>query len=369
LQSPGWLPSEVLLLALLALAAWFPAEEEPSCFTEALPPSAVLDAGADTRVLPPVLLPRTAALLPLPTTIGTLTAVPDFGLPAFAVPWFVCVEFAFWFVVFDDDVDEPSVLEPLLELELLALLPVAAALCADDVPSCFTEALPPLAVLDAGAETSVLPPVLLPRTAALLPLPTTIGTLTAVPDWGLPAFAVPWFVCVELAFWFVVFDDEVDEPPLLDPLSEPLREPFSEPLPELLEEPEALLAVEATLPADDQPSCSTQALPPLAVLDAGAHTTVSPPLLLPRSPRLLPFARTIGTLKAEPDVGLPAFAVPWFVCVEFAFWFVVLLLTTFALAAVAVNTVRPPTMTTPSIPRPMLLIRMSVFLLYWIELI
>ena len=128
-------------------------------------------------------------------------------------------------------------------------------------------------------------------------------------------------------------------------------------------DPLVVLLVAAALVAVDEPLWFVVACPPLAVLDAGAKTRVFPPLLFPSRATLLPLPTVTGTLTTEPDLAFPPVVLAQFDCVELAFWWVLLLPTTLASAAVAVNTVSDPTMSTPSMPRQML-VRMCVVLLY-----
>jgi hypothetical protein len=92
------------------------------------------------------------------------------------------------------------------------LLDVDEALLALDEPLWFVVAAPPVAVLDAGAFTVVLPPWLEPRSATLLPLAATTGTLTTEPDEALPPFVFAEFDCDDELDWLVVLLDDVDEP-------------------------------------------------------------------------------------------------------------------------------------------------------------
>ncbi len=54
---------------------------------------------------------------------------------------------------------------------------------------------------------------------------------------------------------------------------------YSQSLAGLLPDPFVLLAVPAALPAEEEPLWFVVAFPPSAVLEAGASTTVLPPLL------------------------------------------------------------------------------------------
>jgi hypothetical protein len=128
-------------------------------------------------------------------------------------------------------------------------------------------------------------------------------------------------------------------------------------------DPLVLLTVAAVLLEEEEPPWNTNESPPFAVLDAGANTKVLPPLLPPRNAALLPLAAVTGTLRTDPDRALPAVLITEFDWDEVPAWAVRSVPTTVAFAAVAVNTVRDPTMKTPSMPRQMF-VRMCVVLLY-----
>ncbi len=352
LERDGEPPAEPFVL--LAVPAVLPAEEEPLWFVVALPPLAVLDAGAETPVFPPLLFPSTATLLPFPTVTGALITDPEVAFPPFVVAVFDWVELADCEVELLDEVDEPLLPERGDELvfDPFVLLLVPAVLPAEDEPPWFVVvAFPPSAVLDAGADTIVVPPLLLPSTARLLPFATVTGALPTEPDLASPPVVVAVFDCVELEDCVVVLLDEVDGLPLPHHEDEPDFDPF------------VALLVPAVLPAEEEPCWFVVAEPPFAVLEAGASTKVLPPLLRPSRTALLPFPPVSGALRTEPEVARPPVVVAAFDCDEVAVWPVLFEPTTLASAAVAVNAVSDPTMRTPSMPR-LMWVRMCVVLLY-----